>query len=193
MKKLDRQFFQSVLVVLLSLAIVLIILACYVKIDEYKKLSYKVDTKFVNNDVVLLSNKLPISDEIGKNYNGSGMEKSVEGYTAFSITNPNERKVEYEIYLTKINQEVDEINPNYIKLYLTDDKNVPMKGFEKNKVLSYYDLYSLTDRPGSRLLYRGTLVSGGKANFILRSWVADTYILSKYTQNFSFDIDVRLK
>ena len=63
MKKLDRQFFQSVLVVLLSLAIVLIILACYVKIDEYKKLSYKVDTKFGARDLTRKIMEL-ISNEV---------------------------------------------------------------------------------------------------------------------------------
>lgn len=193
MKKLDRQFFQSILIVLLSLAIFLIIIAVFVKIDELKKLSYKVDTKFVNTDIVKLTNKLPISDEIGKNYKGTGMDKNVEGYSIFTISNPNDRKVSFEIYLTKMDTDKDSIKSNYIKLYLTDDNNKPVEGFEKNKVKSYHDLYSLTDRPGSSLLYRGTLVSGATKKFILRSWLADTYAISKNEEVFSYDIDVRIK
>ena len=193
MKKLDRQFFQSILVVLLSLAIFLIIIASFVKIDEIKRLSYKVDTNFVNTDIIRLNNKLPISDEIGKNYTGKGMDNSVEGYSVFTVSNPNDKKVSFEIYLTKIDTDKDLIKSNYIKLYLTDDKSNPVEGFEKNKVKSYHDLYSLSDKPGSSLLYRGTLVAGSTKKFILRSWLADTYAINKNEEVFAYDIDVRIK
>lgn len=193
MKKLDRQFFQSILIVILSLAIFIIIIASYIKIDEFRKLSYKVDTKFIDTDIIELNNKLPLSDEIGKNYNGTGMEKKVEGYSSFVITNPNDRKIEYEIYITKMSTEQDEIRSNYIKLYLTDDKNNPLEGFENNKIKSYADLYALNDKPGSRLVYRGNLVSGSSKKFILRSWVSDSYVLSKNEEVFNYDIDVRIK
>ena len=193
MKKLDRQFFQSILIVILSLAIFLIIVAGYIKIDEYRKLSYKVDTKFINTDIIELNNKLPLSDEIGKNYSGTGMEKEIEGYSKFVISNPNDRKVNYEVYITKLNTEKNEIRSDYIKLYLTDEKNNPLKGFENNKIKSYHDLYALSDKPGSRLVYRGSLVSGATKTLILRSWVSDSYIFSKDEEIFNFDIDVRIK
>ena len=193
MKKLDRQFFQSILIVILSLAIFIIIVAGYLKIDEYRKLSYKVDTKFINTDIIELNNKLPLSDEIGKNYSGTGMEKGIEGYSKFIVSNPNDRKVNYEIYITKLGIEKDEIKSDYIKLYLTDEKNNPLEGFENNKIKSYHDLYALSDKPGSRLVYRGSLVSGSTKTIILRSWVSDSYGLSKTEEGFSFDIDVRIK
>ena len=89
--------------------------------------------------------------------------------------------------------EQDEIRSNYIKLYLTDDKNNPLEGFENNKIKSYADLYALNDKPGSRLVYRGNLVSGSSKKFILRSWVSDSYVLSKNEEVFNYDIDVRIK
>jgi hypothetical protein len=193
MKKLDRQFFQSILIVILSLAIFLILVAGYLKIDEYRRLSYNVNTKFLNTDVIKLTNKLPISDEIGKSYTGKGMEDGIEGYSEFTIHNPNDKKVDFEIYVTKMDLEVDEIKSNYIKFYLTDEKNNPVNGFEQNKIKSYSDLYALSDKPGSRLVYRGSLVAGSTKKYILRSWVADTYILSKDLEGFNYDIDVRIK
>lgn len=193
MKKLDRQFFQSILIVILSLVIFILIIAGYMKINEFRKLSYRVDAKFLNTDIVELNNKLPLSDEIGKNYNGTGMEKEVEGYSIFTVSNPNDRKVNYEIYITKMDIEKDEIKSNYIKFYLTDDNNNPLDGYEKNKIKSYHDLYSLSDKPGSRLIYKGSLVSSASKNFILRTWVSDTYAFNKKEEGFKFDIDVRIK
>lgn len=195
MKKNENHgyFIKSISIVLLSLIAVILIIAIFLKIDEYKRKSYKIDVKFSDNDIVYLTNKLPISDEIGKNYNGTGVEKGIADYKEFTITNPNERKVSYEIYLTKVTNKVDDIRSSYVKLYLTDENNNPVEDFGSSKMLSYYDLPSLEDKLDSRLLYRGAIVSGGSKKFKLRSWIADTYIISNTEEDFNFDIDVRLK
>ena len=195
MKKNENHgyFIKSISIVLLSLIAVILIIAIFLKIDEYKRKSYKIDVRFSDNDIVYLTNKLPISDEIGKNYNGTGVEKGIADYKEFTITNPNERKVSYEIYLTKVTNKVDDIRSSYVKLYLTDENNNPVEDFGSSKMLSYYDLPSLEDKLDSRLLYRGAIVSGGSKKFKLRSWIADTYIISNTEEDFSFDIDVRLK
>ena len=193
MKKLDRQFFQSILIVLICIIIFIIIIAGYLKIDEYRKLSYKVNTEFSSNDIIELNNNFPLSDEIGKSYSGTGMEKGLVGYSEFVVRNPNEKKVKFEIYITKMETEEDQIKSNYIKLYLTDDKNHPVDGFNTNVIKSYKDLYALKDKPGSKLVYRDTLVAGGSKKFILRSWVSDTYAISKQLKKFKYDIDVRIK
>ena len=194
MKRLEgKHAFKSGLIVLFALISFALIIAIVVRIGEFKKLSYDVNIKFDTTDVIYLTNKLPISDAIGKNYTGTGMEKNIAEYKKFVVTNPNEGKIEYEVYLKKIENSKRDISSNYIKLYLTDDNDNPMKGFEKPKVNSYYDLYSLNNQPGSKLLYRGTLKAHESAKFILRSWVADTYIISSDLEDFSFDIDVRIK
>ena len=193
MKKIDKEVVKSILIVLLSLAIFVIILLGYIKIDNYRKASDKIEVKFETSDIVDINNKLPISDEIGKSYNGTGIEEKIEGYSSFSIENNNDRKVNYEIYLTKKTNIDNEIKSNYIKLYLTDENNNPYDGFDQNKIVSYYDLYSLNDKPGSKLLYKGSLVSGGSKKFILRSWVSDTYVISRNEETFNFDIDAKIK
>ena len=194
MKKLnENHVLKTVSIVFLSLLALFLILAIVLTIKNYNKRFYKLDIDYENNSVVDLTNKLPMSDEIGKNYNGVGVEKGIAEYKKITITNKNKSKVNYEIYLTKIHKEEKDIRSNYIKLYLTDEKNNPIKGFNKKQVISYYDLLSLNDKPGSKLLYSGSLANDESDTFILRSWVADTYLLSNEEESFEFNIDIRMK
>lgn len=191
-KEKHIQFIKSISIVALALLVFILIVAINVKINEYKKSSYKINVNFEDNDIVKLTNKLPISDEIGKNYNGTGVDKGIEELKTFTISNPNDEKVSYEIYLTKVVNNIEDMRSGYIKLYLTDEKNNPVEGF-KEKLKTYYDLPALNDKLSSRLLYSGSLVSGSSKTFILRSWVSDVYIISDEVQDFNFDIDVRIK
>jgi len=192
-KQENNHLIKTISIILLSIIAVLIIIAIFVKIDEYKRSFYKIGVRYKTNDVVKLNNKLPISDAIGKSYSGTGIETGIAEYKEFTVSNPNEKKIKYEVYLTKFTTNVKDIRSNYIKLYLTDDKDNPLEGFNKKKVVSYYDLYSLSNKPGSRLLYSGSLKSGESKTFILRSWVADTYVLSSDEEGFSFNINARIK
>ena len=137
MKKNDNHLLKSVSIVLLSLVAFLLIIAIFVKFDEYEKRSFKINTVFEGDSTVQLTNKLPISDSIGKNYDGTGMEKDIESYKSFSISNPNNKRIDYDIYLTKSVNEISDIRSSYIKLYLTDDKNVPVTGFDSKVIKSY--------------------------------------------------------
>lgn len=189
----ENHVLKTVSIVFLSLLALFLIIAIVLTIKNYNKRFYKLDIDYENNSVVDLTNKLPMSDEIGKNYNGVGVEKGIAEYKKITITNKNKAKVNYEIYLTKIHNEEKDIRSNYIKLYLTDEKNNPIKGFDKKQVISYYDLLSLNDKPGSKLLYSGSLANDESDTFILRSWVADTYLLSNEEESFEFNIDIRMK
>lgn len=192
-KSNENHVLKTVSIVFLSLLALFLIIAIVLTIKNYNKRFYKLDIDYENNSVVDLTNKLPMSDEIGKNYNGVGVEKGIAEYKKITITNKNKAKVNYEIYLTKIHKEEKDIRSNYIKLYLTDEKNNPIKGFNKKQVISYYDLLSLNDKPGSKLLYSGSLANDESDTFILRSWVADTYLLSNEEESFEFNIDIRMK
>ena len=195
MEKLDNdRVIKTILIVFLFLLALFLVVAIFITINKYKRSSYKLDIKYNNSNVVELNNKLPLSDGIGKSYTGKGMAKGIAEYKEITVSNKNFGKVNYEIYLTRVhNSNNKAIRSNYIKLYLTDDKNKVIKGFDKKQITSYYDLFSLSDKPGSKLLYNGSLSSGESKKFILRSWVADTYILSNHTEDFAFNIDVRLK
>ena len=194
MKKHDnKSVLKSISIVILFLVVFLIIIAIINKVDEYNRRSYKLDTKFKTNDIVQINNRLPVSDTIGKSYPGTGVEKGIIEYKEFTISNPNPKEVKYEIYLTQMTTSLKNLRSSYIKLYLTDEKDNPVDGFNKKKIPSFYDLLSLNDKPSGRLLYKGSLKSSGSETFILRSWVSDTYMLSGDEEGFSFDIDVRIK
>ena len=194
MKKQEKNsFIKSIFIVILSFIFFVLIILLQIKINEYKKSLIKIDVIFNNSVIITINNKLPISDALGKTFKEKRESTHVEGYSSFTIKNPNEKKITYEIYLTKRVLESNEINPNYIKLYLTDKNDKPYAGFDTNSVPSYGSLYALSDRPGSRLLYRDSLVSGATAEFKLRSWLSDTYVVSTNSEDFIYDISVRVK
>lgn len=172
---------------------ILVMIGFILKRDSENLKNQKLDVVFDNSDILFIENKLPISNSIAKNYEGYGMEENIEGYSKFSVTNPLDRKITYEIYLTEQNTDMKSIKTNYINFYLTDDKNNPYSGFDKNKMVSFYDLYPLKDKPGSKLLYRSTLMGHKTAKFKLRMWLADSYGLTQNKESFSVDIDVRIK
>lgn len=190
---MKNKYIKTIAIIFLSLLVIFFIIKIVATMDDHKRRSYKLDIKFEKNSIVSLSNKLPISDEIGKNYDGTGMERAIAGYSEFTVSNINNDKVNYEIYLTKIHNNVNDIRSNYIKLYLTDENNNPIEGFDKKQQLSYYDLFALNDKPGSKLLFKDSLNALESKKFILRSWVSDTYILSNVTEDFDFEVYARLK
>lgn len=192
MKK-HKDFIKSILIVVLSFVFFILIVLVHRKIVEYKKSIYKLETIFDTSDIITLDNKLPISDSLGKTYQEKKNADRIEGYSTFTIKNPNEEKITYEIYLTERFSEKNVINPNYIKLYLTDNSDKAYPGFDSNAVKSYGSLKTLLDKPGSRVLYKGTLVSGATASFKLRSWLSDSYVISNIDEEFTYDIGVRIK
>ena len=148
------------------------------------------------SDVVLVSDvseivvdsSLPVSDEFGRNLsdnNGGSF-----GYLKFSIKNESSFSRKYQIYLTKKKLSESKINGVYVKFYLTNDKDKPFVGFDKNKLLNYNDLHYINDIPESKELFVGTLKGNELENFVLRVWVAENY-LSKNIRKFAFDISVR--
>ncbi len=194
MSKKSKHFEITFFVISFFCVVAMLIMITFIISRDDKNLKYQnLDVVFSHSDILSIENKLPISDAIGKNYEGSGMEKGIEGYTTFSITNPNKKKITYEIYMVRQKTKTNDIKSNYIKIYLTDDKNVPYKGFESKKIPSFYDFYVLKDKPGAKLLYRSTLKPKEEDKFKLRIWLADSYVLSQVKEEFSVDIDVRVK
>ena len=57
--------------------------------------------KFNSSKVIYFTNKLPISDALGKKIDNKDVESGIQGYVDFFVKNPNNFSVEYDIYLTK--------------------------------------------------------------------------------------------
>ncbi len=147
--------------------------------------------QFNNDDVLEVTNKLPLSDELGKNGECEGLSDFIDCIN-FSIKNISSEMVSYEIYITK-EYSKSEIKGDYINFYLHDDMNNSLKGFDSNIIPSYNSLLSLNDKPYSKLLYSGTLSSEEKKNFILKTWVSDSYTISDNLEKFRVNVNVRTK
>lgn len=145
---------------------------------------------FKTSDILTIENKLPVTDSVGKAFDGTGTEEGIQGYVEFSLKNNSKNRSKYVILLTKQKKE-KEISSKYVKFYLTDEKDVPFKPFDKSIIPSYSDFYSFSNRPGSRVLYKGVIDGKTTLNFKLRVWLSDTYVFSEDKEYFSIDVDVQ--
>ncbi len=162
--------------------------------DKYKSSenkTYNLSVKFSDNRNVYLENTLPVTDKIGKELDGVSSSKSLQGFKEFSIENNYDKKIDYQIYLKVKNSCENMIDEEYIKLYLTDNSNNPLSGFENNKLPTYSSISTLNDKPDSKLLYTGSINKNSISKFRLRVWVSDLYSINRDKECFSFDIYVK--
>ena len=143
----------------------------------------------IEHQAINIDNKFPISDALGKTLVYSKNNKDIQGYTNIIVHNPNDRKVSFSIILLKNNLEISEIKENYVKLYLTDKNDNPINGFEKNMVPCFSDLKRYNNSY-DRILYKGVIDKNNKFEFILRSWISDSYVISNNLEKFSYNIRV---
>ena len=101
-------------------------------------------------------------------------------------------KVKYEIYLTKNDLE-NEVPVKFVKVYLTDENDVPIGNFKDSRLLTYYELKVAESDPSGKLLYSGTLKGQESKKYKLRMWVADTYELTTDARVFSVELNVKVK
>lgn len=141
---------------------------------------------------LVVSNTLPMTDVIGKEISLKNYKENVTGYVEFEVKSNIDSKVKYEIYLTKENNDL-EVPVKFVKVYLTDYDNKPLKYFDGTKVPTYYDLNLASKNPGGKLIYSGSLKGGESKKFKLRMWVADTYELTADEISFSANLMVDVK
>lgn len=189
--KSTKQMNTYLIIILVFITLTIVLYAYYR--EHYKIVARNLEVNFEKSDIIEINNKLPLSDTLGKSYNGTGMEEGIAGYSSFSITNSNDFRVKYEIYITRQNVSSKDISGKYIVFYLTDEDDKPLVGFSKNKLPVYNDFKGLDDKPISRLIYSGKLDALSTQNVKLRTWVSDAYALINEEEAFSFDIDVRIK
>ncbi len=147
-----------------------------------------VDFKLGNN--IKLKNILAVTDTVGKKLTGEGTRDGIQGYLEFTVNEASNRNVNYEIYVTK-DTSANEINSDYIKLYLTDGEDEPVKGFQKNYIPSFDSLKVASDNPNGKVLYRGKISPSEEKNFKLRVWLSDSSPIEKDEKDFSLNVGVR--
>lgn len=188
---MKKQMFISLFVVFLLFLISFIF--AFFSYENREKNKKPLLVKYNSSQVIYFTNKLPISDALGKKIDNKDVESDIYGYVDLLIKNPNYFSVEYDIYLTKNNIRYNPIKDEYIKFYVTNSKDVPYSGYEKNKIPSYGELLYLSDEPNSRLLYHGFLNKNSSTSFKIRSWLSDSYVIANNTEEISVDVKVRIK
>ena len=155
--------------------------------DNDIKLEY-----LVGNEEVIVSNSLPMTDMVGKTISVDNYKAGSISYVEFEVSSNVDEKIEYEVFLTKNNVDL-EVPVKFVKVYLTDDNNTELKYFDESRVPTYYDLRLADTNASGRLIYSGSLKKKGSQKFVLRMWVADTYELTAEDVTFSANINVKVK
>ena len=196
MKYIESKQIKNILLLVLFLVVIVIV----VLFGNYQKNKTSNSAKksqlyirFESSDIVEIQNKLPVSDSLGKKFNGEDTEEGVQGYLEFSLTNNENEKVEYDIIATKLKIEGKDISDNYVKVYLTSFDNEPLIGYDLNSVPVYRKLPYLNNSSSSKLLYSG-FINGNSTEIIkLHLWLSDNYRMSTVSESFKIDVDIRVK
>ena len=77
-------------------------------------------------------------------------------------------------------------------MYLTDEHNKVLPGYDSVSVPTYYNLRVSTLNPNARRLYYGYLDAGESRSFILRSWIGDAYTISNISKQFGAKLYVEV-
>jgi len=148
---------------------------------------------FKDDSHVVLNNKLPISDKLGKDMDGTEIEDGIYGFIEFSVQNSTSKSGSYQIYVTKDNESENMISEKYIKLYLTDENDEALGEFSGNKIPTFDSLLVPKEQLDSKLLYRDDISEREKKTYRLHVWLSDSYAVSSNSENFIFDIKVKSK
>lgn len=150
----------------------------------YISFSYKES----DTNIIKIDNAIPTADESGKKLNGNTdmFDFTVSAkYTGLS-------SIGYEIYATP---NVQTLDSKYIKIYLTDQNNQAISGFD-SKVPTYEDLnfssIENAETENIRTIYKSSLTQSGATHYYrLRIWVSSDYNMPETAKQFSFKVNVK--
>lgn len=154
----------------------------YFKLD--KKTSSYISFNYANeniNSIYEIDNPKKYSDFIGKRF--------VRDYYDFEIEIPKNKKdsnfIDYDILLKDMG---NDINSQFIKVYLTNQSNEAFQGFDKT--IPVYSAF-LNDVDG-KVIYSGKINSADSNKFRLRIWISDSYN-DKFNSQLAYQIKVKIK
>ena len=177
------------LIFCLLVLIFFIFIGVYAGRDK-NNLSY---VNFNGQNEVYLSSKLPITDASGKSLDSTKIQSGIVGYAEFSVIADDIKadSLKYDIYLEDVISG-NEFNYDYVKVYLTNEEDVPLKQFASNIVPSFANIRVSLDEPDKRVLTTGRIKKGEVKKFRLRVWLSDTYVLSDELKEFKGKISIKV-
>ena len=85
------------------------------------------------------------------------------------------------------------IKENFIKVYLTNNKDEPFSNYDLNSVPVFSDLPYISDKPDSKLVYSGRIKGKSYEKFKFRMWLSDLYSINNITEDFKCLVGVKMK
>ena len=188
MSKKNVRYIIFLLVIIFILFLCSVFFIVLVKDHNDKKIA-PVDPEDVSlvadSNTIIMKNIISVSDDFGRNIYEDNA--GAFGYLEFDIKNNTNVDRDF----TKLESPVKEINPNYITFYLTNYANVAFDEFTGNKLPSYDDFHYLEDKADSKRIHEGSLAPNEEKHFILRTWIAENYVVDNTEESFSFEIHAR--
>lgn len=189
--KMSRYFNKNTFLFVMSIVFFfLIIIVIVLTKDKFNSNSNSVSLTGTNS--IHISNKLPLTDESGRTLDASNVDDDILNEISFSVESTGDKKIasNYEVYLESEEND-DTIDPNYVKVYLTDGDGKAFKDYSGNEVMTYRNLRVSKSSASGKLLYSGTIFGNQKQEFKLRIWLDETYFLSDTKKEFNGIIRVK--
>ena len=189
--KMSRYFNKNTFLFVMSIVFFfLVIIVIGLTKDKFNSNSNSVSLTGTNS--IHISNKLPLTDESGRTLDASNVDDDILNEIAFSVESTGDRNISsnYEVYLES-DENDDTIEPNYVKVYLTDGDGKAFKDYSGNEVMTYRNLRVSKSSASGKLLYSGTIFGNQKQEFKLRLWLDETYFLSDTKKEFNGIIKVK--
>lgn len=189
--KMSRYFNKNTFLFVMSIVFFfLIIIVIVLTKDKFNSNSNSVSLTGTNS--IHISNKLPLTDESGRTLDASNVDDDILNEISFSVESTGNKKnaSKYEVYLESEEND-DTIDPNYVKVYLTDGDGKAFKDYSGNEVMTYRNLRVSKSSASGKLLYSGTIFGNQKQEFKLRIWLDETYFLSDTKKEFNGIIRVK--
>lgn len=189
--KMSRYFNKNTFLFVMSIVFFfLVIIVIGLTKDKFNSNSNSVSLTGTNS--IHISNKLPLTDESGRTLDASNVDDDILNEIAFSVESTGDKNISsnYEVYLES-DENDDTIDPNYLKVYLTDGDGKAFKDYSGNEVMTYRNLRVSKSSASGKLLYSGTIFGNQKQEFKLRLWLDETYFLSDTKKEFNGIIKVK--
>lgn len=189
--KMSKYFNKNTFLFVMSIVFFfLVIIVIGLTKDKFNSNSNSVSLTGTNS--IHISNKLPLTDESGRTLDASNVNDDILNEISFSVESTGDTKIasNYEVYLES-DENDDTIDPNYVKVYLTDGDGKAFKDYSGNEVMTYRNLRVSKSSASGKLLYSGTIFGNQKQEFKLRLWLDETYFLSDTKKEFNGIIKVK--
>ena len=189
--KMSKYFNKNTFLFVMSIVFFfLVIIVIGLTKDKFNSNSNSVSLTGTNS--IHISNKLPLTDESGRTLDSSNVDDDILNEISFSVESTGDTNISsnYEVYLES-DENDDTIDPNYVKVYLTDGDGKAFKDYSGNEVMTYRNLRVSKSSASGKLLYSGTIFGNQKQEFKLRLWLDETYFLSDTKKEFNGIIKVK--